>query len=36
MTTPSNTASSRKLTIDDILDLRAYERVRDESRAEVI
>jgi hypothetical protein len=36
MTTPSNTAPSRKLTIDDILDLRAYERVRDESRAEVI
>ena len=36
MTTPHNTASSRKLTIDDILDLRAYERVRDESRAEVI
>jgi hypothetical protein len=36
MSTPSNTASSRKLSIDDILDLRAYERVRDESRAEVI
>jgi hypothetical protein len=36
MTTPSNTAPPRKLTIDDILDLRAYERVRDESRAEVI
>ena len=36
MTTPSNTAPPRKLTIYDILDLRAYERVRDESRAEVI
>jgi len=36
MSTPPNTASSRKLSIEDILDLRAYERVRDESRAEVI
>lgn len=36
MSTSPNTASSRKLSIDDILDLRAYERVRDESRAEVI
>ena len=36
MTTPSNTAPPRKFTIDYILDLRAYERVRDESRAEVI
>lgn len=36
MSTPTNTVPSRKLSIDDILDLRAYERVRAESRAEVI
>jgi hypothetical protein len=36
MSTPTNTVPSRKLSIEDILDLRAYERVRAESRAEVI
>ena len=29
-------APSRKLTLDDIADLRAYERTRDEFRAEII
>ena len=33
MATPT---MNRKLTIDDILDLRAYERVREESRAAII
>jgi hypothetical protein len=36
MSTPTNAVPSRKLSIEDILDLRAYERVRAESRAEVI
>ena len=33
MATPT---MNRKLTIDDILDLRAYERVREESRVAII
>ncbi|MGA0185515.1 MAG: DUF3501 family protein, partial [Ilumatobacteraceae bacterium] len=33
MATPT---MNRKLTIDDILDLRAYERVREESRSAII
>ena len=35
MTVPP-TAVSRKLTVDDILDLRAYEKVRTEKKAEII
>lgn len=35
MTVPP-TAVSRKLTVDDILDLRAYEKVRAEKKAEII
>ena len=30
------TAVTRKLTVDDILDLRAYEKVRAEKKAEVL
>ena len=33
MATPANAISSRKLKLEDILDLRAYERIREESRA---
>ena len=33
MATPANSVSSRKLKLEDILDLRAYERIREESRA---
>jgi hypothetical protein len=36
MSSHTNTAPSRKLAMSDILDLRAYERVRSESRLEVI
>ena len=36
MATPANAISSRKLQLEDILDLRAYERIREESRAQSI
>jgi len=36
MATPANAISSRKLKLEDILDLRAYERIREESRAQSI
>ena len=32
MATPANAVASRKLKLEDILDLRAYERIREESR----
>ena len=34
-TTPPAATSSRKLVLDDILDLRAYEKVRAEEKARV-
>jgi len=36
MATPANAISSRKLKLEDILDLRAYERIREESLALVL
>ena len=35
MATPANAVSSRKLKMEDILDLRAYERIRAEIEVKV-